>query len=598
MLKNSETFERIQTSITRNRLPLVLWTALLSLALPYSYFADPVPEQGPVLRLDSHSAGKIPLREEISYYKDTEGNLTWEDISAPDSEIEFKKNTDRMPNFGYDSSPYWLKFSVEAEESLSEERFLTLEYPHIDYVDVYWKDSKGREGEFHTGDMLPFKERPIAERYFVFPLTLEDKGKIEVYIRIKSEGSITLPLHLVTKSNLEHSSRISLLIDGIYFGALGVMVFYNFFLFLGIREKTYIYYVILIFAATYFLIMSSGYGFWFLVPNSPKFVNSSFIMATCIAMIFLGLFAEEYLQTKDAYPILHVFIRGLTIVWSILTVLPLFLPLKYLLPFTAILPILEILVLMIISLIQSLKKDRKARIFLSAWMFSLIGVFIFSLNRLGLFDSEEIASGTLKIGVLSNVILLSLGLVDRINTFQKEKEEYKEKAEKLFELSLMDPLTGVANRRFFDQELEREWNRSVRTERPLSLLMIDVDFFKAYNDTYGHLKGDQVLFKVAQALKECLNRSSDMIARYGGEEFSVILPDTPVEGAIVVALNMLQTVEDMGIPHSESTFTRVTVSIGVSSNTDRDIHSYQELLGLADKNLYDSKAFGRNHIRH
>ncbi|TGL58754.1 sensor domain-containing diguanylate cyclase [Leptospira sarikeiensis] len=597
MPKDPETNRQGKITRTKIRLSLVLWTCLGLFPLSYSLFAQTTTSTNQILRLDAHSPGKIQLREEVSYLKDTEG-LSWEDISAQDSEIEFKKNPDRIPNFGYDPSPYWLKFTVETEESLSEERFLTLEYPLIDYVDVYWKDSKGREGEFHTGDMLPFRERPVAERYFVFPLPIEDKVKVDVYIRVRSEGSLALPLHLVTKSNLESSSRFSLLINGIYFGALGVMIFYNFFLFLGIREKTYIYYVILISSVTYFLVMSSGYGFWFLLPNSPKFINFSFIIATCISMIFLGLFGEEYLQTKNVYPIVHKVIRGLTILWGILIILPIFVPLKYLFPITSILPIIEILILMTISLIQSLRKDRKARIFLSAWIFSLIGTFIFSLNKLGFYDSEEIASGIMKIGILSNVILLSLGLVDRINTFRKEKDEYKERADKLFELSLMDPLTGVANRRFFDQELEREWNRSVRTERPLSLLMIDVDFFKAYNDTYGHLKGDHVLSQVAQSLKECLNRSSDMIARYGGEEFSVILPDTPVEGAIVVALNMLQTVEDMGIPHSESTFTRVTVSIGVSSNTDRDIHTYQELLGLADKNLYDSKAFGRNHIRH
>ncbi|TGK03993.1 diguanylate cyclase [Leptospira semungkisensis] len=576
-----------------------VWSLYLGLLLFSNLLlAQETAELSPVIRLDSHSSEKIQLKSEISYFKDSTGSATWEGISNGEFDADFKRHSDRIPSFGYDSSPYWLKVSIEVEEPLSSERFLILEYPHIDYVDLFWKDAKGREGEFHTGDMLPFKERPVADRFFVFPLPLEDKGKIDIFLRAKSEGSLALPLNLVTKSYLESSSRMALMLNGIYFGALGVMIFYNFFLFLGIREKTYIYYVILIFSVTYFTVMTSGYGFWFLLPNSPKFINASFLSATCLAMVFLGLFAEEYLQTKNSHPNLHKLVRAFSYIWGILLVISPFLPGHYLFPTSAILPILEIILLIAISLLQSAQKDRKATIFLSAWVLSLIGTVIYSLNKLGFYDSDEIASSTLKIGILSNVILLSLGLVDRINTFQKEKEEYKEKADKLFELSLLDPLTGVANRRFFDQELEREWNRSVRTERPLSLLMIDVDFFKAYNDTYGHLKGDHVLEQVAQSLKECLNRSSDMIARYGGEEFGVILPDTPVEGAIVVALNMLQTVEDMGIPHSKSTFTRVTVSIGVSTNTDRDIHSYQELLGLADKNLYDAKAFGRNHIRH
>ncbi|EPG65925.1 diguanylate cyclase [Leptospira wolffii] len=577
--------------------PLFLLFSLV-LFFPQNSFSEENRTTSEPIFLDSHSPRRIYLKSTLSYLKDVSGSLTWQELSGGESDLEFKKHPDRIPGFGYDSSPYWLKFEVETEEPLSEERFLVLEYPHIDYIDVFWRDSKNREGEYHTGDMLPFRERPIKDRYFVFPLPLEDKGRVEVMLRVKSEGSLSLPLQLVTKSELESSSRISLLLNGMYFGALGVMVFYNFFLLLGIREKAYLYYVFLIAGVTYFTIMISGYGFWLLLPNSPRFVNSSFITVTCIIMISLGLFAEEYLQTRNLHPITHKIIRGFTGIWIVCLFLPFFVPLQYLLPVSAILPIGEILLLIVISVIQTVRKDRKATIFLSAWVLSLIGTIIFSLNKLGFYDSEEVASGMLKLGLLSNVILLSLGLVDRINTFRKEKDEYKERADKLLELSLLDPLTGVANRRFFDQELEREWNRSLRTERPLSVLMIDVDFFKAYNDTYGHLKGDQVLEQVAQSLKECLNRSSDMIARFGGEEFAVILPDTPVEGAIVVALNMLQTVEDMGIEHSQSTFTRVTVSIGVSSNTDHDIHSYQELLGLADKNLYDAKAFGRNHIRH
>ncbi|TGK01840.1 diguanylate cyclase [Leptospira langatensis] len=598
MPKDPERSKSLTFSRILSRLKSVWGISLILLLFFCPLLAQEAPEQSPVIRLDSHSAEKIQLKGEISFFKDSSGDATWEEISNGDFDDKFKKHAERVPGFGYDASPYWFKISVEVEEPLSSERFLILEYPHIDYVDLYWKDAKGQEGEFHTGDMLPFKERPVADRYFVFPLPLEDKGKIDIFLRAKSDGSLSIPLSLVTKGFLESSSRMSLMLNGIYFGALGVMIFYNFFLFLGIREKTYIYYVILIFSVTYFTIMTSGYGFWFLLPNSPKFINASFLLSTCVAMVFLGLFAEEYLQTKNSHPNLHKAVRGFSYLWGIFLILTPFLPAQFVFPTSAILPIFEIVLLIVISILQSVRRDRKARIFLSAWVLSLIGIVIFSLNKLGFYDSDAIASGTLKLGILSNVILLSLGLVDRINTFRKEKEEYKEKADKLLELSLLDPLTGVANRRFFDQELEREWNRSVRTERPLSLLMIDVDFFKAYNDTYGHLKGDHVLEQVAQSLKDCLNRSSDMIARYGGEEFGVILPDTPVEGAIVVALNMLQTVEDMGIPHSKSTFTRVTVSIGVSTNTDRDIHSYQELLGLADKNLYDAKAFGRNHIRH
>ncbi|WP_232224743.1 diguanylate cyclase [Leptospira fainei] len=555
-------------------------------------------EDSEPLKLDTRSPEEILLSKEIFYMKDSTKSLPANEIIGGEYDSAFRRNTNRIPNFGYDSSPYWLHFKIEVEEPLSEERFLKIEYPHLDKIDLYWKDTLGREGEFHTGDSFPFKERPFNDRFFVFPLPLEDKSVVEVYFKVESEGSLTVPTYLTTRTRLEESSKISLLFNGIFFGALGVMVFYNFFLFLGIREKAYLYYTIVVFAFTLFAVLGSGYGFWLFLSDYPKFLAYLFVAVAAIAMIFLGLFSAEYLQTKNSHPRLHIALQGIIAVWIVYLLSAIYVPLRILLPISAILPILEILLLVVISVLRVFQNDRKAKIFLAAWVLGLIGTIIFSLNRLGVYDSEPVASGALKFGLLSNVILLSLGLVDRINTFRKEKDEYKERADQLLELSLLDPLTGVANRRFFDQELDREWNRSVRTERPLSLLMIDVDYFKAFNDTYGHLKGDEVLERVAQSLKECLNRSSDMISRYGGEEFGVILPDTPVEGAIVVALNMLQTVEDMNILHEKSPFSRVTVSIGVSSNLDREIHSPEELLGIADKNLYDAKSFGRNHIRH
>ncbi|PJZ70904.1 diguanylate cyclase [Leptospira perolatii] len=594
--KDSQTIGAILIQSIRAGVLLIFLFSAYS--LPISSESKPPVNSFQTLKLDLHSPDEIRLSNEVYYLKDSAKNLSETELISGELDSQFKKNTRKILNFGYDPSVYWLRIAIEVDESLSEERYLEIESSHLDKVDLFWKDSSSREGEFRTGDQVPFKERPVADRYFVFPLPLEDKAKITIYIKVYTEGAVNLPISLLTKEKHEESSRIALLAHGIFFGALGVMAFYNLFLFFGVREKAFLYYVLLISSVILYVFFNSGYAFWYLFPNSPNFTNKAHIILVGITMTLVIVFSAEYLQSVNYHKKLHLLLMAMIGLWAIFIVSALFIPLHFLMPVGAILPIGEILVLIAISIFRILQKDRRAQIFLIAWSLSLLGTFIYSLYLLGILDEQYFAFGSLKLGILSNVVLLSLGLVDRINTFRKEKEEAKEQAEILLELSLMDPLTGVANRRFFDQELDREWNRSVRTDRPLSMLMIDVDYFKAYNDTYGHPKGDEVLGKVAHSLQECLNRSSDMISRYGGEEFGVILPDTPVEGAIVVALNMLQTVEDMHLAHEKSPFSRVTVSIGVSSNQDRDIHSPQELLGRADKNLYDAKAFGRNHIRH
>jgi diguanylate cyclase (GGDEF)-like protein len=166
-------------------------------------------------------------------------------------------------------------------------------------------------------------------------------------------------------------------------------------------------------------------------------------------------------------------------------------------------------------------------------------------------------------------------------------------------LSFMDGLTQVANRRHFDNTLANEMQRAQRQQHKLSLLMLDVDYFKLFNDHYGHGLGDTCLIKVAQAMQTCMSRPTDLLARYGGEEFVVILPGTDLSGARKVAESLRQRVAAMQIPHAHSPVaTHVTISIGISCNTPLETTSAIELLDQADRALYLAKQSGRNQIRH
>lgn len=161
-------------------------------------------------------------------------------------------------------------------------------------------------------------------------------------------------------------------------------------------------------------------------------------------------------------------------------------------------------------------------------------------------------------------------------------------------LSSSDGLTGIPNRRFFDETLEREWRRCRRLCNELSLIMCDVDHFKQFNDSYGHQAGDQCLQQVAKALAHQADRGSDTPARYGGEEFAVILPDTGPEGASIVAERIRQAVIALGIPHDGSLYGEVTVSLGIASMTPDESNQPQSLVMAADRALYRAKREGRN----
>jgi diguanylate cyclase (GGDEF)-like protein len=167
----------------------------------------------------------------------------------------------------------------------------------------------------------------------------------------------------------------------------------------------------------------------------------------------------------------------------------------------------------------------------------------------------------------------------------------------LQELANHDGLTGIANRRAFDESLKNEWRRTMRDVQPLSLLMVDVDHFKKYNDHYGHLAGDECLKRVAREMEKQMQRASDIVARYGGEEFSVILPNSTLDGAIIVAERVRAAIEKLGIVFADSSYGCVTVSIGAASIMPSPKVDPWQLISSADAALYGAKESGRNRVK-
>jgi diguanylate cyclase (GGDEF)-like protein len=164
-------------------------------------------------------------------------------------------------------------------------------------------------------------------------------------------------------------------------------------------------------------------------------------------------------------------------------------------------------------------------------------------------------------------------------------------------MALMDGLTGVANRRKFNEDILADWRQCFREQKPLSLILVDVDYFKRYNDRYGHQAGDDCLKSVAQTLSETVRRPYDLVARYGGEEFACVLPNTVLSGAVEIAERMQERVRTLGIEHSASDVDRVlTISLGVATLTPTGELGFEALIEAADKQLYEAKNAGRARV--
>ncbi len=189
--------------------------------------------------------------------------------------------------------------------------------------------------------------------------------------------------------------------------------------------------------------------------------------------------------------------------------------------------------------------------------------------------------------------------IERDEAFRRLRESQEELARaniELHKLAALDGLTGIANRRRFDEVLQGEWQRARRNGQPLSLLMCDVDFFKTYNDSLGHQAGDLCLKKVAAVLTEQLKRPADLAARYGGEEFAIILPDTDIDGAVTLAESCRAHLERLALSHPDPHRRIVTMSIGVSSVVPAFETRAEDLVAEADKVLYAAKERGRNRV--
>jgi diguanylate cyclase (GGDEF)-like protein len=204
-----------------------------------------------------------------------------------------------------------------------------------------------------------------------------------------------------------------------------------------------------------------------------------------------------------------------------------------------------------------------------------------------------LATAVLSVSVVA-VVLADLLRASR--DVRESEARYRSLAASMEMLAALDPLTHVANRRRFDEVLEAEWLRALRRQAPLSLIIFDADYFKAYNDHYGHVAGDECLRKIADTMTEIARRPADVVARFGGEEFGIVLPETDAEGALAMAEGLRRRIENLGFSHAASPMGLLTLSGGCATMTPEGSETATHLLSAADEALYEAKRQGRNRV--
>jgi len=531
-----------------------------------------------------------PIGKFLKYYLEPVSPLALTAVKDIYRTGEFISSDENSLSFGIGSKPVWLRFEAQNDKKLPISRRLSIETSWLDSIDVYFisADSLLTQSTeiFHSGDSQIFSDRLIKGRFFQFDHAFVP-GKTVVYIRVQTPDPLVLPIYLNSIDTTYTRQLFDSYSYGFLYGGLLVLMAYNLMLYFSLKNLKYFLYSL--YLASFLLANFSytGHGYKYLWPDSPAWQ----LWSNPVVMVFYSvaglMFAIRFLNMRNYFPkinrlVINVCLAVIALLlFAIISnnhVLALLIAFSFILIFAISMPML--------GAISLLSGNKSAKYFLIASVIHTVSAGITAMVVWSLVPYSIVGYRAVDMGMMVDAILLAMALAYQFRTVRDEKLQ----AEKLAQI---DPLTQLNNRRAFHHFVTSMWSNSVRYHHNVSLVIIDIDYFKSINDNYGHIQGDEVLVEVAKTLKSVI-RSGDILARWGGEEFIVFLPDTLQSEAEVLAQRFRKNIENIRIKVAAETIT-LTVSIGVADNKFNS-ESLDKMISEADKNLYRAKEQGRNRV--
>jgi diguanylate cyclase (GGDEF)-like protein len=522
-------------------------------------------------------------------------------------------------NFAYTASAIWLRLHVTNTSAAPVSRMLEIAYPLLSSVAFYQPMGLQGPEAVQTGYSLPFAQRPHASRFFVLPVHLPAHADQMVYLRIATPNSMNLPVRLWEPKAFHAHERADYVFQALYFGSALAIILYNLMLFFALRDTSYLLYVVSAAFSALTVAAFVGIGTEYIWGDRPEVTMRATNIALAIALSAFLLFTRRMLQTAQLAPRLNLLLQ-LSVVVNLAFCVLLVVWFQHFARLFVINYAVTALLLLVTGVFCAFKRERSAYYFLAAFVVVLLALALLSLRQLGIVPTNAWTTFGGQIGSALEMLLLSFALADRYNVIRREKEAAQQRLvenlrtseaileervaertqelqvlnQKLEALSTTDGLTGIANRRHFDKLLANEWLRCARLGQSMALGMVDIDWFKKYNDCYGHQAGDECLRNFARIFAATVCRSGDLVARYGGEEFVFFAPATDADGALSMANKVCEELHTASLPHAFSVYGCVTASIGVAVMVPREGQEPSMLIQAADESLYLAKKQGRN----
>ena len=564
----------------------------------------------------------------MEYLEDPSGALDAVSLRR-DPQAVWRRAGNDVLSFGYTASVYWVRFRLPGSDD-DVRHMVEVAYPVLDHVDAYVFAGDQLVSHYRMGDRLPYRERPIDHPNFIFPVEVSEPEGREIYLRVESTSSVQIPVVVYRDGALAEYKYNEGVIQALFYGAMIMMALYNFLLFVSTRDVSFFYYVLYVVFITLLLAGIEGLPYKYLWPEAVRFNEASLVLALAGMAFFPVLFFRSFLALPKTRPITSRILMGFAVAAVFFAIGAFLLPYRIMIVSSMALVICAIMVGFWAGIVRWLDGYYAARYFNVAWIFMLSGGFLLAMNKLGFLPRNWFTEHVGQIGASLEVMLLSFALAGRINYERRMRElAQRESAEaqahllqhqiranedldrlvrartdeleranaRLRQMSATDGLTGLYNRRAFEESFANEYKRAYREGTPLTIMMIDLDHFKQVNDSHGHPFGDLCLVRAAEIVRQNLRRPPDVAARYGGEEFIVLLPNTDMAGGATVAENILadlaaEPVVDGNVYH------RLTASIGLACCIPGEGMDREALLREADEQLYVAKEEGRNRIRY
>ncbi len=412
---------------------LSLLLALFFLGVGLQFFAAPVFAKE--VQLDE-SRSSIPLADFIDYLVDEEGTLTVDRLQSENISAQFQPAEGDIINGGMTRSVYWVRISLKQEAVPDNEPvrwLLEMAYPLVDDMTVYLPDVNGRFISHSLGDLKPFNLRNVQHPNLLLPLVLTPGKSTQVYIRLESGDSMQIPLTLWRPlAYIEHSSSLAY-VFGMIYGVLAVMFLYNLFLFISVRDMSYLYYILCIASFGLHQIAANGVGYAYLWPDWPWWQNISGPFLIGGTEVFAALFARSFLNTKVHAPTLDKVLKSLTVAGSVVMFLALFIDHFWAMWLAIAVALPHIPTMLIVGIRCCMSGNTSARFFVIAWFAFLAGGGIYMMMLLGLLPNNDFTNYSVQVGQTIEVTLLSLALADRINRLREEKIAFEMQAREQLE---------------------------------------------------------------------------------------------------------------------------------------------------------------------